>query len=685
MKDTYKEFLFSKRILVNDYEVAGDNAFAALYSFGKLFGVNITEGRELADERMIPFMEKQFGIEVPEPFYRGFPQSVQALSPDAVLFDRIVHYTKTYGFGMFDDPGHSMMENFLGRTAFEENVFIKDFVIITEKEAEKALSEAVSNLFKGTRPLNESRLQMVEEYINDFGYVPTYCASKNLAIKILLDLRNKEFAHFLVMSDVIKLAEEADYNTRVHSSDYFSRPEKKLNLTNRDRKLITEVINELFKTGRCNTVECFEKKAKWSGLLHHLHYKPINEEAEEFAGLMRGRENRSVYSEFERLMSEGKIVEAAARLCEGKSSGALLRNLEYIVSRCEKDEQVCEVLELIDTNNTFILLQLVQKYGLTELEKQPRDFKFTKHNLLQVHFETAEEVEKRLSFLSAERRAVIKEYVNETLKKKLKGRLGRVYIDYDMKLIALPLQENTAQGGLGVLPKGSRLPIPPGKKIRTFTYWEKVNDIDLSCFGMKKDGSHIEFSWRNFLNSNSGSITFSGDETSGYKGGSEYFDIVLKSFREDYPDVDYIVFCNNVYSAKPFSECVCKAGYMMRDINDSGQVFEPKTVNSSFTINCESTFAYLFALDLNKREFVWLNVTRAGEFIIAGETSMNFLRPYFEAVNVLNMHSFFSMLALEIVSNPSEADVIVSDKDIPKDCKAEIIRSWDFEKVTALM
>ena len=80
------------------------------------------------------------------------------------------------------------------------------------------------------------------------------------------------------------------------------------------------------------------------------------------------------------------------------------------------------------------------------------------------------------------------------------------------------------------------------KKLRAFTYWEKVDDIDLSCFGLTDDGRRIEFSWRTMAGNQSDAITYSGDETSGYKGGSEYFDIKLEEFKKMYPAVKYIVF-----------------------------------------------------------------------------------------------------------------------------------------------
>ena len=127
---------------------------------------------------------------------------------------------------------------------------------------------------------------------------------------------------------------------------------------------------------------------------------------------------------------------------------------------------------------------------------------------------------------------------------------------------------------------------------------------------------------------------------------------------------------------------------MLRDIEDSGKVYEPKTVDSAFKIDCESTFAYLFGLDLNKNEFIWLNMARQSESRIAGDNTMAFLIDYFNVTEVLNMKNFFEMLATEVVEDVRDADVIVtnkkiSDKEIAED--AQIIREYDVEKMLALM
>ena len=131
---------------------------------------------------------------------------------------------------------------------------------------------------------------------------------------------------------------------------------------------------------------------------------------------------------------------------------------------------------------------------------------------------------------------------------------------------------------------------------------------------------------------------------------------------------------------------------MMRDLLDTGEIYEPKTVQTSFTIDCPSTFAYLFGIDLAAREMVWLNVSRAGETIVAGETSLAFLLDYFDVTKVMNVRLFFEMMAKELVSDPVQADIVVSDRaSIWQQANGDgtsarkWIRSYDFESLMALM
>lgn len=678
MHEIYKDYLFEKHILVSNGNLEDKNAFEVLFALAHFFGVKIIKGRKLVNYEMIGELSKRFGENVPEPFYKGFPRSVRELTTEELLFDQLLHYSETYGLGDFEESGHSVFEKDFERIAFQEDTVIKEFAVQTEEEAEETVQIIVNNLLAGSRPLSERQYALSLAYILDHDEVVLDIVSKNTLVRLLIDTKRLSLADKMNLSDVMKVVDELNYR------NYNNSNPKKLNLKNQDRKFLTEVLDRMFQGDRCDIRTCYEKKQLWNGFLHHIHYQPENEAASVFVRAMREKGNESVYSEFEKLLRDNKRQEAAKLLLEKKGTSVLLRNLDYIISRMDGEEAESFLSGFPKDCSVLILLQLLFRYESVSWGKG-RTFRFSRYNLLKVHTETPKEQDRRQSRISEEQIKTLKSVIRSNLNERLKNRLGKVYVDPAMKNYALPLSESTSQGGFGVLSKGSRIHICEGKKLRAFTYWEKVNDIDLSAFALTEEGRKKEFSWRTMAAQQSGAIIFSGDETSGYHGGSEYFDINIPEFKVRHPEYRYLVFCNNVFTGITFSKCFCKAGYMLRDEDDSGEIYEPKTVEIAFLVDCESTFAYLFGIDLEKNEFIWLNQARNSNAQVAGSTSLTFLLDYFHTTEIFNVYDFFEMMAEEIVEDPMEAEIVVSDHETAyADC-AEMIREYDFEKIRALM
>lgn len=195
-----------------------------------------------------------------------------------------------------------------------------------------------------------------------------------------------------------------------------------------------------------------------------------------------------------------------------------------------------------------------------------------------------------------------------------------------------------------------------------------------------------EFSWRSYTSNGAASsgFIFSGDQTCGYKGGSEYFDFKLETIQKNYPRARYIVLNNNVFSGINFSECYCKAGFMLRDKFNSGEIFEPKTVQTSYLINAQSTFCHLFAIDMKTRELVWLNVNKNSKAIVGGTESGAYLKKYMKLTESLNIYDAFSHMGSKVDSIDkckSERDLILIPDRIDIDTKAELITLQDLEKL----
>ena len=352
----FNNFLFTKHIFVAGKEPSS-HATAALIALASEFSIRITKGAELADEDMIRTAARNLGRYVPESFYRGFPESVRELTSDQILFDQLMHYTSTYGLGHFDRAGHSVLETVYDRIDFEEHTEVKDFEILTEEEATEKLKELFRDLLSGNRPLNPDMYFLVACAWTAYGkdILPEWIPCKDTVIRLLYGSKDLRFLKYLRLSDTIKLLQHIQYNT------YNSENLKKLNLRNQDRKFLTNVFDwydahgeEGRKSGNwsnpvCDWIECYEKRKIWCGLFHHLHYKSKYKDGlmAQFMQGVRSNKNVSCYHHFERLMQAGLRKEAAAVLVNLKGESELIRHLNYILSRCESEEEIEEVLKCL--------------------------------------------------------------------------------------------------------------------------------------------------------------------------------------------------------------------------------------------------------------------------------------------------------------------------------------------------
>ena len=691
MKNIYVDYLFTKHILVADEEPS--NQMETAIALASIFNIKIEKGFDLLNPKHLDICNKKFVTRIKymnTSFYAGFPETVWQLSEDQLMLDQMFAYYRTYGKGDFSGGVRSIFEPEFERRIFSEECEITSFEVVTEEEAKELVREMVQNLLKNSRPINDAQYEFVKTYIRDawnkeMPMVYSASTSVNTSIRLAYDLRNDLPGYYgsLKLPDVIKLVEYINY--KVYGKTHIN----KLNLKNKDRKFITKVIRKLIELdfGCENLVNaCFEKRKAWKGLLHHIHFNPKTDDEKAFVEMIRyGKKNRSVYSKVDAFMKKGMVVEAVKELWAVKGPNAVLRNLDYFLSRCGNNfAEINDIfsLDLFRDASGIVLLQLLNHYKYYETER--RIFMFTRFNKLKMHAETIDEMRGRKPVSDVVLRQLEPLFEDRVRMHYESINIGNVYISEEMKRIAVPIQENTGEVGYGILTRGSRIPIPKKKVVRVFTYWEKVHDIDLSLMGIYDDGRVSEFSWRTMARNQSRAICYSGDVTDGYNGGSEYFDINLKEVRKMYPDLKYLLVCNNIYSSmcNSFKDCYCIAGYMTRDRISSGEIYEPKTVKSAYTINANSRFAYLFAIDLETNELVWLNLSRSENRAVAGSSRFNSKKafdPYIYATDMFNVHDLFTYMATKVVDDPNEADIIVSDEVTIEGKK--IIRSYDVEKM----
>lgn len=343
MKELFKKYLFNKHILIEENEPDAEESFNTIVALKNKFGIKISEGMELAEKSMIKLAAEMLGEYVPEPFYRGFPQSVRELTADQLLFDQLYHYFQTYCLGNFDEKGYSMFEKNFDRLAFNEDVDEKIFRVLTLEKAYNELAKIVENLCASSRPLNGADYDVVAEYIRGTGSIPEKIACKQTVMKLMYDLKAPAmFIKFVTLPDVIKLVDYINY------SEYNNENIKKLALKNADRRFISKVIDLCMEHVTVNNInECYEKRKIWCGLLHHIHYQPKNSTGKRFCEGMRSGDNYSVYSRTEKEIANGNIVQAAKIMSVTKGSSVVVRNLNYLLSRCKTEEEVKGVLSWV--------------------------------------------------------------------------------------------------------------------------------------------------------------------------------------------------------------------------------------------------------------------------------------------------------------------------------------------------
>ncbi|MCK7624303.1 TerD family protein [Streptomyces sp. RS10V-4] len=151
---------------------------------------------------------------------------------------------------------------------------------------------------------------------------------------------------------------------------------------------------------------------------------------------------------------------------------------------------------------------------------------------------------------------------------------GRLVIDPDVLDVALPLSGKATTSGLGVLPRGSVSPVD-GALLRFFVYWKetgRTTDYDLSALMLNADYS--THSWLSYTALTGVGGEHSGDITEAPDGASEFINLRL-----DAVPGTFIVPQVNIFSGEGFEEVAESFfGFMLRDAEQRGRPFEPRTV-----------------------------------------------------------------------------------------------------------
>lgn len=316
-------------------------------------------------------------------------------------------------------------------------------------------------------------------------------------------------------------------------------------------------------------VHAYREPFKRLGERLHPHEYPRWPHAAEVFAVARGeKEALSLDSRAQRLLGEGDVPGAVGllRSAPGKLFRALDHLLRIAAGQEERDAVVAAAVEVAPQVSGRVVLAVREHLLNRERESGERRVFVNRRGRAWVAADVrpavpAEDRERLIAALDAE----------------LRRRLpvpARLLVDPDVLDVALPLSGRATTAGLGVLPRGSASAVDGGL-LRFFVYWKergRRTDYDLSALLLNADYSTD--SWLSYTSLKTVGGEHSGDITEAPDGASEFINLGLDRVRGT-----FVVPQVNIYAGEGFDEAEESFfGFMLRDGEQKGRPFEPRTV-----------------------------------------------------------------------------------------------------------
>ncbi|WP_328951497.1 hypothetical protein OG778_31370 [Streptomyces sp. NBC_00184] len=302
--------------------------------------------------------------------------------------------------------------------------------------------------------------------------------------------------------------------------------------------------------------------------LHPHEYPRWPHAADVFAVARREKEARTFDSRVEELLDAYDVL-GAVRLLKS-APGKLFRALDLLLriaaGQEERDAVVAAAVEVAPQVSGRVVLSVREHFQNRERETDaPRIFVNRRgRGWVGPDFRPPVPASDRDRLIAA---------LDAEIRRRLPAP-GRLLVDPDVLDVALPLSGRATAGGLGVLPRGS-LSAVDGDQLRFFVYWkesENRTDYDLSALLLHTDYSTD--SWLSYTSLTAVGGEHSGDVTEAPDGASEFINLSLDRVRSA-----CIVPQVNIFSGENFEEVEESFfGFMLRDGEQKGRPFEPRTV-----------------------------------------------------------------------------------------------------------
>lgn len=561
------------------------------------------------------------------PMYPNFPKQV-AESTDAELFiNALVHY---WSNGTLL-PEYEKFK----REPLLQNVNYEVIDLGTEEE----YKQIFSNILVSKTSISQTDKEDLVFYLKDLmdmgnlDLLPDEIPFKeNVALVGDLILKNNSSEcydevyvvellskYFKTATDVLRLL------TATSGGDVSLATNCKFRIFNRsERRIIINLLN------RCGNVAEDMKKYqhRWIRIAERIH--PF-----EFIEIKR---TKAVLA-FKMLIEEEKIstfggrvmeaiksqdIETAVRILKSRA-GELARNLDYLLRIAKNSEENKLIInafkEVAHDVSTNVLLQVKEHFKYRNSNQSDIRVFFPKGNLANQY-----SIPNTLPVIDETYCKAIVQVCELALTYNYgqKDFMGRVYLSDAFRNYLVPFSQRSASKSLKTVVRGSRLPFnSENSTIRAFIHWTNIGngygsrrvDIDLSAVILDENFRYMEHvSYTNLRSAtykayHSGDITNGGDESGA--GVAEFIDIDIDSITKY--GARYVCFQVYSYTEQKFSSMQnALFGWMNRADINSGEIFEPSTVEQRINLTQDTVVEIPVVFDMINKEAVWMDIGYVG-------------------------------------------------------------------------
>jgi stress response protein SCP2 len=628
------------------------------------------------------------GCRTYRPMYPNFPEQVMAASEAELYWNAVLHYWSVY---VADHPGvtgvvwlpHYEKKQ---RRSLDDKVEYTPLGIGTEEDL-TSIAQKLASANASLSPADKDDLVWLifNNYLKTFPQIPN---KENLAVIGATLIGTPQFASIAPLyknaTDVLRLA------VALQGGDVsLAKPTRFAKMSRTRRKTILELLENCANREE----DMLRWSERWKRLGECIHpgefSKRFHGSNRAFIDLRNG-EVKTFNAKVEITLEAGAWTEATKLLT--LRPGDFARRLDHVMRMSSMPLVVAYLFGGIVTQvSTPVLLQ-VHAHFKHRSTSDIRVF-FPKGSLAKVAA-----VPNKLPTISAAARKQVVNLVERTLINRFAELppLGATYLDPNLQNYLVPFSQRSASASLRTLVRGSKVRLPEeGNTVRFFMWWKEGEtrcDLDLSAMMFDSNWEYKENISYFKLRSSGGSIRacHSGDITSAPNGACEFIDVDMESFAN--AGGRYIVMSVNSFTHQKFSNLPeALAGWMIRQHVNSGEIFEPSTVQDRVTVTLDGTAVLPLAIDVQERRVIWFDMPysatrRLPNNVASHEGTITLIG---RAFTELRKPTLYDLLYLHIqgrgrwVGTESEADTIFSEKSGIQFQIADIMSQYMIDRAPA--